>query len=78
MAGKVLEGDIQAGMFVRMPFNSALGVTARIHSVEFARGTKGNDICLCIESEPEQSEFFRGLNLADEIVEVVLKIDTTN
>ena len=70
MAGSVVEGEIRAGMFVRVPFNPSLGMTARIHSIEFARRQDGEEVCLCIESKPELVEIFRGLNIGDETFEV--------
>ena len=70
MAGSVVEGEIQAGMFVRVPFNPSLDMTARIHCIEFARRHGGEDVCLCIESEPELAEVLRGLDIGDETFEV--------
>ncbi len=70
MAGSIVEGEIRTGMFVHIPFNSSLATTARIHSIEFARRQDGEDVCLCIESEPELAEFLHDLNIGDEIFEV--------
>ena len=71
MAGSIVEGDIRAGMFVRVPFNSSLEMTARIHSIEFARRLGGSeDVCLCIESEPDALELWHGLNIGDETLEI--------
>jgi hypothetical protein len=73
MAGSVVEGEIRKGMFVRVPFNSSLDMTARIHSIEFARRLGGSeDVCLCIESEPELAEILRGLDIGDETFEVTI------
>jgi hypothetical protein len=70
MAGSIVEGDIQAGMFVCVQFNPSFAVTVRIHSVEFARRQSGEDVCLCIESEPDLTELLRGLNIGDETFEI--------
>jgi len=70
MAGSIVEGEIQTGMFVRVPFNSSLVMTARIHSIEFAHRQGGEDVCLCIESEPELAEILRGLDIGDETFEI--------
>jgi hypothetical protein len=70
MAGSVVEGEIRTGMLVHIPFNSSFATTARIHSIEFARRQGGEDVCLCIESEPELAEFLRDLNIGDETFEV--------
>ena len=71
LAGSIIEGKIQAGMFVHFPFNPSLGMTAKIQYIEFARRTGGGeDTCLCIESEPEMNEVFRSLEIGNETLEV--------
>ena len=70
MAGSVVEGQVRAGMFVHVPFNSSLDMTAKIHSIEFARRHGGEDVCLCFESEPDALELWRGLNIGDETLEI--------
>jgi hypothetical protein len=70
IAGSVLEGEIRAGMFVHIPFNSSVARTAQIHCVEFARRQGREDVCLCVESEPELAELFRDLNIGDQTFEI--------
>ena len=70
MAGSIIEGNIRTGMFVHVPFSSSLATTIRIHSIEFARRQGAEDVCLCIQSEPELAEFLRSLNISDETLEV--------
>lgn len=71
MAGSIVDGEVQAGMFLRVAFNSALEMTVRIRSIEFARRPGGEeDICLCFEAEPDLLEAWRGLNFRDETFEV--------
>jgi hypothetical protein len=71
LAGSIVEGEIRKGMFVRLPFNPSLDMTAQIHSIEFARRLGGSeDVCLCIESEPELAVILRGLDIGDETFEV--------
>jgi hypothetical protein len=71
MAGSIVEGEIQKGMFIRVPCNTLLDMTARIHSIEFARRQGGSeDVCLCIESEPELLAILRGLNIGDETFDI--------
>ena len=67
MAGSIVEGEIRNDMFVHIPINSSLVMTARIHSIEFVRRQGGEDVCLCIKSELELAEFLRGLSIGDEI-----------
>ncbi len=70
MAGSVVEGEIRAGMFVRVPLNSSLGMSVRIHCIEFSRRHGGEDVCLCIESETELAEVLRGLDFGGETFEI--------
>jgi hypothetical protein len=70
LAGSIVEGEIRAGMFIHVAFNSAFATTSRIHSIEFARRQGGEDVCLCIEADPELAEFLRDLNIGDETCEV--------
>ena len=71
LAGSVVEGEIRAGMFVNLPFNPAVAMTARIHSIEFARRQGGvEDVCLCLESKSDESELWRDLNIDDETLDV--------
>lgn len=70
MAGSVVEGEIRVGMFVHVPCNSSLDMTARIHSIEYARRQGGEDVCLCFESEPDALELWRGINIGDETLEI--------
>ena len=70
MSGSIVGGEIRAGMFVHIPFNSLVATTARIHSIEFARRQGGEDVCLCIKSEPELAEFLHDLKISDETFEV--------
>ena len=72
MAGSIVEGEIHAGMFVHIAFNSSSATTARIYSIEFARRRGGEDVCLCIEADPELAEVMRDLNISDETCEVTI------
>ncbi|MCB1226053.1 MAG: hypothetical protein KDK99_09615 [Verrucomicrobiales bacterium] len=70
MVGHVVEGLIRAGMFVNVPCNAALNMTARIHSIEFARRFSGEEVGLCFEFEPEVLELWRNLSIANETLEI--------
>jgi hypothetical protein len=70
MAGTVVEGEIRAGMFIRVPFNSSLDLTARIHSVGFARRHGGEEVCVCFEFEADAFDVWRGLCIGDETLEI--------
>jgi hypothetical protein len=71
MAGSILEGEIQKGMFVHISLNSAVTICEPIHSIEFARRARGReDVCLCFKVDDEALEFWRALNIGDEIIEI--------
>jgi hypothetical protein len=73
LAGTVVEGEIRAGMFVHVAFNSSMAMTALIDCIEFVRRQGGTeDTCLCIRyDEPEELTLWRGLDIGDEIFEVI-------
>lgn len=70
MAGSVVEGQLRAGMFVHVPFNSSLDMTAQIHSIEFARRQGSEEVNLCFELKPDALKLWRGLNIGDETLEI--------
>src|SRR5580765_6916963 len=70
LAGSIVEGEIRTGMFVRVPLNSETGIRLLINSIEFARRTDGEDVCLCIWSGPNFAEVLRGLDIRGETFEV--------
>ena len=71
LAGSVVEGVIRQGMFVHIPCNSALDLTAKIDSIEFARRVGGaEDVCLCFKAEPELGDLMQSLNLNNQVFEV--------
>ena len=70
MAGTIVEGTIQKGMFVRIRLNDQVEYMVRIYSIEFARREGREDVCLCIAEGPEISGFLSSLNIKDENLEV--------
>ena len=46
MAGFVIEGEVAAGMLVRMPFNATVMMTAEIDHIQFVRRPVGDVVCL--------------------------------
>lgn len=70
IAGEVVEAPIRIGMFIHVPWNSSIKLTARIHRIEFARRQDGEDVCLCLDLEPDELEVWRGMELCGETIEV--------
>lgn len=73
LAGSITEGNIKTGMLVRIPFNTALSMTAPIESIEFLRREGGReDTALCIKCQnADELEMWSGLNIGDEAVDVI-------
>ena len=77
LAGAILEGPIQAGMIVSLPLNSSLSIAGPIHSIEYARTTRGEDVCLCIAYEDsDELAIWSGLNIQNETLDVVSTIQS--
>ncbi len=70
IAGSIVEGKIQKGMFVHVPLNSEVGMRLLIDNIEFARRQDGEDVCLCIWSGPQFTEKLRGLKIKGKIFQV--------
>jgi hypothetical protein len=70
LAGSIIEGEIRTGMFIRVPLNSEICIRLLIDSIEFARRTGGEDVCLCISSGPNFPEVLRGLDVCGETFDV--------
>ncbi len=75
LAGSVVEGEIAAGMFVHVPFNPRFGLVECIHAVERLTGDRGAELALCVEADEELAEFWRGINIDDEILEVTTGVE---
>jgi hypothetical protein len=71
LAGDVTEGEIRAGMTVRVRLNSSLSMSEPIHAIEPASTDSGPRVCLCIKADEEARELWRSLGIGDEVVEVV-------
>ena len=73
LAGSIVEGEIQAGMIVRVPLSSSVSVSGPIHSVEFARRAGGwEDVCFCIAyDDPSELATWRGISIGGETIEIL-------
>ena len=70
IAGSIVEGEIRAGMFVRVPLNSETGMRLLIDRIEFAHRQDGEDVCLCIWSGQNFAKVLRGLDIKGETFDV--------
>jgi len=72
LAGFAVEGEIVAGMLVRIPFREATMLTAEIDHIERVQRPDGDVVCLCIRcAQPKDIVLWDALKLRDRIIEVI-------
>ena len=72
LAGFIIEGEIVAGMLVRIPFTATVMTTAEIDHIQFIRRPDGDVVCLCIRcANPEEVTLWEALKIKDHTVEVI-------
>lgn len=72
LAGFVIEGEVRAGMLVRMPFNSAIMLTAEIDHIQYIRRPDGEVVCLCVKcANAEEETLWEALKIKDHNIEVI-------
>jgi hypothetical protein len=72
LAGFAIEGEVAAGMLVRLPFNATITVTEEIDHIQRIDRPDGSVACLCLRCHsPEEAALWEALDLKDKDVEVV-------
>ena len=72
MAGFIIEGEIAAGMLMRMPFNATVMVTAEIDHIQNLQRPDGDVVCLCIRcADPQELALWEALKIKDHTVEII-------
>lgn len=72
LAGFAIEGEITAGMLVRLPFNAQVTVTEEIDHLQHVLRPDGEVTCLCIRCHtPQEAALWEALRLKDTTVEVI-------
>jgi hypothetical protein len=72
LAGFAVEGQIQSGMLVRIPFNATLTVTEEVDHIQRIERPDGEVMCLCLRCHsPQESSLWQALQLKDTTVEVI-------
>ena len=72
MAGFVIEGEIAAGMLVRLPFKENVMMTAEIDHIQYVRRPDGDVVCLCIRcASPEETTLWEALKIKDHTIEII-------
>jgi hypothetical protein len=72
LAGFVIEGEIVAGMSMRLPFKENVMMTAKIDHIQHLQRPDGNVVCLCIRcASPEEVTLWEALKIKDRTVEII-------
>lgn len=72
LAGFAIEGEIEAGMLVRLPFNPQVTVTEEIDHIQRVERPDGTVVCLCLRCHSAQEAMlWEALKLADTTIEVI-------
>jgi len=72
MAGFIIEGEVLAGMNVRIPFNATVKMTAAIDRIEHVHRPDGDVVCLCVNcSVPDEVTLWEALKIKDQTIEIV-------
>jgi hypothetical protein len=72
MAGFVIEGEMNEGMLVRMPFHANVMMTAEIDHIQYLRRPDGDVVCLCIRCvDPNEVTLWEALKIKDRTIEII-------
>jgi hypothetical protein len=72
LAGFAIEGEIETGMLVRLPFNLQVTVTEEIDHIQRIERPDGTITCLCLRCHtPQEATLWEALKLKDTTVEVI-------
>jgi len=72
LAGFVIEGEIAAGMLVRLPFKENVMMTAEIDHIQHLQRPDGDIVCLCIRcAKPEEVTLWEALKIKDHTIEII-------
>jgi hypothetical protein len=68
----VIEGEIGAGMSVRLPFKENVMMTAEIDHIQVVRRPDGDVVCLCIRcASPEEATLWEALKIKDHTMDII-------
>ena len=72
LAGFAIEGEVEAGMLVRMPFTSRVTITEEIDHIQRLDRPDGSIVCLCIRCHTrDEASLWEALKLKDTTVEII-------
>lgn len=71
MAGFIIEGEVVAGLSVKIPFNTSVMMAAEIDRIEHVRRPDGDVVFLCIQyGVPDEVTLWEALNLKHKTLEI--------
>ena len=71
MAGFIIEGEVMAGLSVKIPFNNSVMMAAEIDRIEHVRRPDGDVVCLCIQYDVlDEVTLWEALNLKHKTIEI--------
>ncbi len=71
MVGFVIEGEVMAGLSVKIPFNNSVMMAAEIDRIEHVRRPDGDVVFLCIQyGVPDEVTLWDALNLRHRTLEI--------
>ncbi len=72
LAGFVIEGEVAAGMQVRLPFKENVMVTADIDHLQHIQRPDGDVVCICVRcAQPGEAALWEALKIKDTTVEII-------
>jgi hypothetical protein len=72
LAGFVIEGEITAGMSVRLPFNASIMMSEVIDHIQNVERPDGNVVCLCLRCRSaEEATLWDALKIKDRTIDII-------
>ena len=72
MAGFVIEGELESGMQMRLPFHANVMMTADIDHIQYLRRPDGDVVCLCLKcQDPKELTLWEALKLKDRTIDII-------
>ena len=71
LAGFVIEGEVAAGMQVRVPVLAKAMMTEKISHIQYIRRPDGEVVCLCLQCRgAEEIALWEALKLKDQTIDI--------
>jgi hypothetical protein len=71
LGGEIIEGVVKSGMFIQIPFNDQIRMTAAIHGVEFIDRSGRTTVGLTVKvQDADELQLWRDLRLVNQVVEI--------